>query len=120
MKAFLSACILFLILFAGSIANDIHLAHIARSMKEEAISLTTQEMNSEGCAKILAQWEEERWFFSLSMHYNELEALETAMTRAEAAQKTKSDSDYYIAVAELADTLSRLQELNALSPFGLF
>ena len=119
MKAFLYATLLFLLITVASFANDLHLAHLAGEMQKDAALLSAEAADSARFSDLVAKWEEERMAFTISTHYNELEALESAITRAKAAQEKKSDSDYYIAVAEIADSFSRLKELNEISTFGL-
>ena len=119
MKAFVISCILFLFLCGGAVANDIYLSKTAEAMKEKMLPLAEEGSNDRVFFEIMDEWDRKRLFFSASMHYNELESLETAFARAETALKIESDSEYQLAVAESVEGLSRIRELNSLSPFGL-
>ncbi len=119
MKSFIAACTLFLLSTLGVIGNDVYLYHTIEMLEGATAEVMEAPIDSHLLPTLKDEWEKRRLFFSLSTHYNELEALETALAEAEAAQKIKSDSDYYIAVAEIKDSFSRLRELNGFTPFGI-
>lgn len=110
MKAFIIACIALGVLVAFLFGSSAWLSRRAADLSSEAMplaSLPTDER--EGAMDLLCdRWERERFWFVVFVHKEELVPLEGALTRARAAAKIKSDSDYQIAVAEVQAELAQL------------
>ena len=65
-------------------------------------------------------WGKERLWFTLSVNQNELEKTDDCLARLCAAAECKSDSDYFITVADLKEALAQVRRLVTLSPEGVF
>lgn len=122
MKAFVIACTAFAVLLISLFGSSAWLTRRARALSEVADALPTLalEERSEEIEAFSERWERERLLFIVFIHKEELVPLEGALTRARAAAKIKSDSDYLIAVAELRAELVHLQTQLGVHWEGIF
>ena len=113
MKAFIAACICFALLSLFLFGSAALLSRQALSLSREASELAEApvEDREAGASALCDRWDKERIFFVIFVHEEELAPLESALTRARAAAKIKSDSDFAIAVAEVLSELEHVEWL---------
>ena len=121
MKAFLIACVVFSLLVFTLFGSGAWLVGRVRALAREAEALSALSPNerSEATAALCERWERERRWFIVFVHKEELVPLEGALTRAHAAAKIKSDSDYQIAVAEVRAEFAHLEKQVGLHVEGI-
>ena len=121
MRAFVIACVSFLALVLFLFGSSTWLVRRAQELSSEAAPLASLPIEErEGAIEALCErWERERLSFVVFVHKEELVPLEGALTRARAAAKIKSDSDYQIAVAEVQAELAYLEKLLGLHIEGV-
>ncbi len=122
MKTFIAACILLLTLGLGVAINAGVLLHRTDTLEAHVQALENTDLPSrETKAKeFREEWERSKTLYILSVNQNDLEKIEDALVRLEAATKIESDSEYGIAVAQLKEGLRHVRQLIGFSTEGLF
>ena len=117
MKACIAAIVLLSILSGVAFFASGALTGKADRIAEaaEALSAAPQEQRIEACRDIQQLWEDEQFFFSLTLSHTEIDALENALARLCAAANTKGDNDFLIAASELRAAISHIRDLCAVS-----
>ncbi len=122
MKAFVIACTTLGLLVLSLFGSSLWLTNRVQALSDAAASLSSlsiEEREKEMDA-LYERWERERLAFVVFVHKADLVALEEALTRARAAAKIKSDSEYLIAVAEMQAELVHLKTHVGLHIEGIF
>ena len=111
MKSFIAALVLLGSLLAGVVTSSLLLSADTASMKEEAGALYGEKGRKERIETFCEDWERRQVWYMMTLHANELERMDEAVAAIRAAEKSKSDSDYMIAVAKLEEACDRLHDL---------
>lgn len=111
MKAFIVACVVFLVLALFLFGSSAALTGKVLFLTGEAKTLASLpiEERARAAQALCERWDNERLLFVIFVHEEELVPLEAALTRTRAAAEIESDSDFLIAVAEVIAELSHLE-----------
>ena len=117
MKSFVAAILLFIFLTGVAFWASASLTEKADALALTAESLfsAAREKRSEGQQKIAKLWKKEKFLFSLTVNRNEIDVLDKAISRLEAAANAKDDDEFLIAVSELNAAISRIRDMCAFS-----
>ncbi len=121
MKSFIIASILLALLSGAVCINTVALTSKITEIKEMSAELREKprEEWAQAVKRIQDAWRERRLFFALSVNQAELEKMDDTLARLYAAAEYKSDSDYYITVADLEEAISLLERLICFCPEGI-
>lgn len=122
MKSFIAATLLLTVILGLIWINTAVLAKRLDNIETLADALMGAESNErlDAAKRVKDAWGKERLLFALSVNQNELERADDCLSRLCAAAECKSDSDYFITVADLEEALAQVRRLVTLSPEGVF
>ena len=122
MKSFIAASLLLVVVCGAICGNAVVLAGRLDKIEKFAEGLKRAEPSERltEARRTKDAWEKERFLFCLSVQQIELEKMDDCLARLCAAAECKSDSDYFITVADLGEALAQLRNLVELSYEGIF
>lgn len=123
MKTVIAAFSLLAILVAGVFFNAWKLGNAAVALSVKADQILTQAEKGDDCRasvrSLQAQWDQQRFFFSLVINHTEFDRLEEDMVLAVAAADIHAEEDLYLALASLSDTFQHLGDLTGFKAENL-